>query len=562
VSARTDVSTDVLTYSEERVTDVLGRSDDEVVVRAYGEDPTVLDGLADELQPMVAGVEGVAKATVDRAPVEAAMEVEVDLDRAQEFALKPGDVRRQAASLLGGITVGNLFDDQKVFDVVVWGSPDIRNSESDVERLLIETAGGERVRLDEVANVRIVDSPTMIRHESVSAYLDVVAEVPGGDVAAVQEEIDQMVADVEAPREHHAEVLSAASAQQTDQWQLMAAGLAALFAILLVLQAAFGSWRLAAIGFLSLPLALVGGVVAVLLSGGTITLGSAAGFLAVLGIASRAVVLLIRHYQNLLRHESATFGPELVARGTSDCVVPTVVSALGIAVLVAPFAVLSGSTGFEIVGPMALVVLGGLVTTTLVTLVLVPAFYLRFGSVGPDGLPRDLFDDVAEEHRPGEHPDRQHDGATRQPAGAVQRRAAKAAWPIALLALLGTACGGAVADEYVVENDPGKAVKIPGTHHVQVVLQRSAADRLQIETMPVEQEGGRLVVPQRAVFVDTDGQWWVYRQVEPLAFEREKVAITRQAGGRAFFSAGPGAGTEVVTVGVPELYGVEEEVGH
>jgi len=554
VGSRDDVTTDVLTYSEERVADVLGGSDDQVIVRAYGEDPEVLDALAEQIQPVVADVDGVSEVTVDRAPVEAAMQVEVDLDKAEAVALKPGDVRRAAASLLGGITVGNLFDDQKVFDVVVWGAPSIRNSEGDVEQLLVDTPSGDQVRLGSVADVRIVDSPTMIRHEAVSPYLDVVAEVSGADVSDVQADLDDVVSGLEVPREHHAEVITA-DGVQTDQWQLIAAGLGALFAILLVLQAAFGSWRLAGFVLLTLPVSLVGGLVAVLLTGGTITIGAVAGLLAVLGIAARQVVVLIRHYQHLQRHWGAGASTEIVLQGTKDCLASTLTSALAIALVLTPFAVLGRATGFDIIGPMALVVIGGLVTTTLVTLFVVPALYPRLGCGGGADAHRDLFDDVAEQRGTE---------TTGQPAGAMHRRATRAMWPVGILALLGTACGGAVADEYVVENDPGHTEKIKGTHKVRVVLEQSAADRLQIDTSRIERAGKATgtVVPSAAVFVGTDGQWWVYTTDEPLEYMRHKIDIVRQTGSQAFLSSGPPPGTEVVTVGVAELFGVEAEVGH
>jgi Cu/Ag efflux pump CusA len=376
-----NVSTDVLTYSEERVTDVLGRSDDDLVVRIYGENPDVLSAKADEVRALIAGVDGVARANVDRALEEPTVEVEVDLARAQSAGVKPGDVRRAAASLLGGITVGNLFEQQKVFDVVVWGAPEIRQSESDIEQLLIDTPSGGHVRIGDVAEVRIVPNPTVIRHESIATYLDVTAAIAGRDVGAVASEIDGLLERVEFPLEHHAELLGGYEEQQADRARLVAVALAAAVAIFLLLQAAFASWRLAVLSFLTLPLALVGGVVAALMTGGTFTLGSIAGLIGVLGIAARGVVVLIRHFQRLERSEGVAFGPELVVRGTRDILAPTLMSTLATAVVLAPIVAVGSVPGFEIVHPMAVVVLGGLLTTTVLTLFVVPVLYLRYGFV-------------------------------------------------------------------------------------------------------------------------------------------------------------------------------------
>jgi len=398
VRGHREVSTDVLTYSDERVTDVLGRSDDDLVVRVYGENPDVLSAKADEVRALIAGVDGVARANVDRALEEPTVEVEVDLARAQAAGVKPGDVRRAATTLLGGITVGNLFEQQKVFDVVVWGAPEIRQSESDIEQLLIDTPSGGHVRLGAVADVRIVPNPTVIRHESVATYLDVTADVTGRDVGAVASQIDGLLEQVEFPLEHHAELLGGYEEQQADRARLIAVALAAAVAIFVLLQAAFASWRLAVLSFLALPLALVGGVVAALMAGGTFTLGSIAGLIGVLGIAARGVVLLIRHYQHLERSEGVAFGPELVVRGTRDILAPTLMSALAAAVVLAPIVVVGSVPGFEIVHPMAVVVLGGLLTTTVLTLFVVPVLYLRFGFVSdPDRWADELLSPITEQ---------------------------------------------------------------------------------------------------------------------------------------------------------------------
>ena len=201
------LSSDVLTYSEERVTDILGRSTEDIVVRVYGENEDVLKEKADEIQRLLAGVDGVAGANVERALDEPTVTVKVDLAKAQAAGVKPGDVRRAAATLLGGMTVGNLFEQQKVFDVVVWGTPEIRQSDQNIENLMVDAPNGRQIRIGDVADVQIVPNPTVIRHESVATYLDVTADVSGRDVAGVAGEVDELVNGVQFPLEHHAELL-------------------------------------------------------------------------------------------------------------------------------------------------------------------------------------------------------------------------------------------------------------------------------------------------------------------------------------------------------------------
>lgn len=550
-----DVSTDVLTYSAERVADILGRSDNDVVVRIYGEDEDVLSAKADEVQAMIAGVDGVARANVESAPEEPTVHVEVDLARAQAAGVKPGDVRRAAATLLGGITVGNLFEQQKVFDVVVWGAPEIRQNETDIEQLLVDTPDGGHVRVGDVATVRVESDPAVIRHESVATYLDVTADVAGHDVSAALGEIDGLLEQVEFPLEHHAELLGGFQERQTDRTSLIGVALAAVIAIFLLLQAALRSWRLAILSFCTLPLALAGGMVAALLAGGTLTVGSIAGLLGVLGIAARAVVLLIRRYHDLEQADDMAFGPELVVRGTREGLVPTLIAMLATAVVFAPIAFAGNAAGLEIVQPMAVVVLGGLVTTTVVNVFVVPVLYFRYGFL----LDRDSWTDdllaPASEQQPAA-PDETRTGVLRR------IRQAAPALPI-IPALLLPGCGGAVADAYTIEHEPASVATPAGSdHHPQVILVEEAAQRLAIQTTVVEPAPEGVAVPSSAVFVDPDGVWWVYTNPEPLVFERHEIGLEREEGGVAYLSSGPPAGTKVVTVGVPELYGVEEAVGH
>lgn len=544
--------TEVLTYSDEVVDAALGRSEDDLVVRVYGENESVLDRKADEIRALVADVRGVTTAAVDRVAAAPAVEVEVDLESAQELGVKPGDVRRAAAMLLGGITVGNLFDEQKVFDVVVWGEPGIRDSAANIERLLVDTPGGEQVPLGRVADVRVVPNPTEIRHESVASYLDVTAQVDGRTVADAATDVESALSGVTFPLDHHAEVLGGYAEQQADLWRVLGAGLAAALAIFLLLQAAFGSWRLAALAFVSLPVAVTGSAVAVLLTGGTLTIGSVAGTIGVLGLAARYLVTTLRGYQRA-RIEQPVVDDRLVLTVTRETLVPTVLSMLGAALLLAPFAVLPGVTGFEIVHPMAVAFLGGLVTTVVVVLFIVPAVYLRYGGRAPeDTSTADLYDRVP-----------QHKGESKEPAVLQRIRRLVAVSPLVATALLVSSCAGAVvAESYVIDHEPAKVKHVDGQQHDAVVLERRAAERLRVRTTEVIRIDGQLVVPSTAVFVDTAGSWWVFTNPKRLTYVRHEVDLERQHDGRAYLSGGPSVGARVVTQGVAQIAGVEDGVGH
>jgi CzcA family heavy metal efflux pump len=384
------VSGDALTYSEERVTEVLQETDEDIVVRIYGQNTKVLHDKAEEVRGLLADIDGIEEPKVDVPPEEPTVEVEVDLARALSFGIKPGDVRRAAATMLSGITVGNLFDEQKVFDVVVWGAPAIRQSESDIRELLIEAPNGGHVRLGEVADVRVVPNPTVIRHESVSRYIDVSAGVAGRTTGAAAGDVKDALEQVAFPLEHHAELLGRYTERQAARMRVLAASLVASIGIFLLLQAAFNSWRLAILVFATLPMAVLGGVLAVLVAGGTFTLGSIAGLLAVMGFAARGCVVLVSHYQHLERHEGQPFGVDLVVRGTRDRLTPIVTTTLATGLVLLPFVFAGDAVGLEIVRPMAVVLLGGLLTSTLLNVVVVPALYFRYGFVArPDTLEED-----------------------------------------------------------------------------------------------------------------------------------------------------------------------------
>jgi len=388
-----DVRAVVATYSDQRVSAVLDRTDDELVVRVYGENPLIRQDAAEQIQAAMREVDGVDEPRIAVAVVEPTIEIEVDLQRAQAFGVKPGDVRRQAATLVSGLVVGNLFEDQKVFDVVVWGTPGIRETVDDVRALAIATPSGDDVALADLADVRVVPNRTVIRREAVSTYLDVTATVTGRSLGAAAADIETRLAEIDLPLDHHAEVLSDFQEASDTRFRVYTAAVAALILIYLLLQSAFGSWRLATLALLALPMGISGSLIVIALTGGTATLGSVAGTIAIFGLAARGVVLTIRTYQDRLRLGD-TFGQDFVIGRTAHLIVPMTISAIAIAVVFLPLLISGSRPGLEIAGSMAVTVLGGLVTTVLLTVVVMPAVYLRWGYVeGALSSDDELFDD-------------------------------------------------------------------------------------------------------------------------------------------------------------------------
>jgi CzcA family heavy metal efflux pump len=368
----------VESYLTDRIRTVLAGASEPVVIRLYGKRRDVLQAMAEDVRRAIADIDGIVDLRVEGQVEQPHVEVEVDLAKAEPYGLKPGDVRRAAATMFAGIGVGFLFEEQKVYDVVVWGTPEKRRSVSDIQELLIDAPNGGHVRLGDVADVRIAPTPTAIYHEAVSSRVDVVANVRGRDLGAVMEAVETRLDQIEFPMEYYPVVLGEYAEREAAQERLLGVFIAVAVGILLLLQAAFGSWRLAGVFFLSLPVALSGGVLGVWADGGMLSLGSLVGFLAVLALAVRQGIMLVKHYHRLER-DGASFGSDLVKRGTRERFGPVLMTALTMAAALVPMVVLGNIAGLEIVRPIAMVILGGLVTSTVLSLYVLPAIYIRFG---------------------------------------------------------------------------------------------------------------------------------------------------------------------------------------
>jgi Cu/Ag efflux pump CusA len=370
---------DVQTYLRERIKEVLTGTSESIVVRISGPELDTLREKADEISERIGRIPGVIDAHPDFAEDLPHIEVEVDLDAARRYGLKPGDVRRQSSALLASEEVSDLFFGGKAYDVHVWSIPSARDSFTDVERLPIDTPGGGQVRLSEIADVRIAPTPNHIERELGSRRIDVGANVEGRDLGSVVHDIEEALEQVSFPAEYHAEVLGESTELNAAQDRLLLFGLIAAVVIFLLLHAAYRSFRLAVLTFLLLPTALVGGVLAVRLGDGVLSLGALVGFLTVFGIAARNGILMISHFQHLEREEGEPFGPALVLRGARERLAPILMTASATGLALVPLAIAGAIPGHEIEHPMALVILGGLVTATLLNLFVLPSLYLRFG---------------------------------------------------------------------------------------------------------------------------------------------------------------------------------------
>src|SRR6185369_14351939 len=370
----------VETYLNERIDEVLAGTTDAFVVRIYGQDLRGLRALADSVQHSLKDIDGITGLHIQLQSEVPQIQVEVDLEAAKKYGIKPGDVRRASATMFAGEEVGDLFRHGKAYDVFVWSTPEARNSVNSVSELLLDTPAGGHVRLGDVAKVKIAPAQSVIYRENDSRRIDVSADVEGRDLGSVMRDVDKQLKLVRFPMGYHSVVLGEYAERKAASSRLLLFGIGAAIGVLLILMGSFGNARLGVLGFLTLPTALVGGVLAAASNGDVISLGSLVGFLTVFGIAARNMIMLISHYQHLAKHEGMVFGPELVLRGAMERLSPILMTALATALALVPLVIKGDVPGHEVEYPMAVVILGGLVGSTLFNLFVVPSLSLRFGA--------------------------------------------------------------------------------------------------------------------------------------------------------------------------------------
>ena len=387
VNAYPGLYRDVLTYLRERIKEVLTGTSAAIVVRLYGPDLDVLRAKAKEVEAAMAQVPGAVNLKIEPQVLVPQVEVRLRSEAAERYKLTPGHVRRASTTLLKGTKVGEVYEGQKKFAVVVWGVPAVRADLAAVRALPIDTPSGTQVRLGDVADVAVVPTPNEIKRENASRRLDITCNVQGRDLGSVAREIEAKVKELPFDREYHPEFLGEYAARQESTTKLYALAGLALVGIVLLLYVDFEAWRPTLLVALTIPFALVGGVIAVLVSGGVLSLGSLVGFVTVLGIAARNGIMLVSHFRHLEVEEGEPFGVGLVLRGAEERLAPILMTALTTGLALVPLVLAGNKPGHEIEYPLAVVILGGLVTSTLLNLFLLPPLYLLLGGAGRRSLP-------------------------------------------------------------------------------------------------------------------------------------------------------------------------------
>ena len=556
----------VRTYADDRLAAVSASTGDDLVVRVTGEDYATLQATAEDVREALKTVEGVISPEVEPLVTQPTVSVQVDLAAAQRFGLRPGDVRREASALVSGLTVGSLYEQQAIFDVVVWGGPQTRTSVELMKDMLVHTPSGQPVRLGDVATIGISPTPTVISHDGVRRTLDVTAEVRGRDAADVTADATERLRQLTFEDEYLVEVLGDSVARADAARNVTLAGIAAAVLAFLLLQAGTNSWRAAAVLFVSAPLAAGGALLAGYLVGGAWSIPVLGAVVAVVVLVLRQSLVLVRRAQVLHGRRGETEPVEALRSAAREQAPPVLITALATATLFVPAAVMGGGPGLELLQPFAVALLCGLVTSTLVVLFLVPFLLAVTGGLRPTPvIGPDTPDGESEESTPAnfaiQTQPHDNEALTVGKGSAAMHRARSygiaSLFMAAALGLAGcqTSASGSEAEDAIAAAASVEVDAAGGP--AKLTLTPEALERLRLETTPVQGSAGALVVPYAAVIYDADGATWTFVELEPGVFQRQAITMASVDGDTVVLSAGPPPGTAVVTVAAAELVGVE-----
>lgn len=366
----------IQTYLQDRINRASNDLSSDLAVRIYGTDFKLLQQKAEEIKQHIANVEGATDIYIQQSLQQPEISVEADLEKAQVHGLKPGDVRRAAATYIAGLQAGSLFQEQKIFPVVVWGAQDTRNSLDSIRNLLIDTPQKNWIKLGDVASVDIKPTLNMIQHEKVSRYIDINLNVKNRSHAAVVNDINERLRQVSFPLEFHTDVLGSYAESYQDQFKLTLIILSIALIVYLILQSIVESFLLAAIILIAIPAALSGGIVMAYFLN-RVSLAALFGLIALLSLTISLIVTLLTRY-NELKKSSSDKLPSIIAFSLNELFSSVIVTTLVILIFFIPFIFAYGLPGLEIIRPMVMIIFGGLITVLLTFLFIIPTLLIHF----------------------------------------------------------------------------------------------------------------------------------------------------------------------------------------
>ncbi len=371
---------EIESYLSERIMEVMSGTTSSIAVKLFGPDLDRLKEKGKQIETAMRGVRGIVDLTLEQQTGIPKVVVKYNHDQLARYGLRSDKLSRLIEAAFRGQVVSQVIEGQRSYNLVVRYAPEATENLSRIRSTLVDTTTGAHVELGSLADISVVEGPATIEHEAAQRFITVRANAQDRDLASVVQDVERAVGSrVGLPPGYYVVFGGQYAAQQAASRQLALLGGVALIGIILLLYFAFRSSRLVALVLVNLPLALIGGIVAILVSGGTHSVASLIGLIALFGITMRNSIMLISHYQHLMREESLPFGHDLAVRGAMERLSPILMTALAAGLGLLPIAVSVGEPGRELQQPMAVVILGGLISSTILNLLVIPTLFLRFG---------------------------------------------------------------------------------------------------------------------------------------------------------------------------------------
>jgi Cu/Ag efflux pump CusA len=365
-----------------RIDHMLSGSRSNIAVKIFGPDLGELRRLTAQAKALVQTVAGAVDVSDEQQSDIPFLNVHFKRDALARHGLSVRQVAEAIEAAFSGIAVGRIQQGQASYDLAVRFDPSVKANLDAIRATLITTATGARVPLAALGEIRNDRAPYYISRENVQRKMVVMANVAGRDLASVVDDIRRKAAsEVKLPTGYHIEYGGQFESAEAAGQALLVLGAVVTTGIFLLLFVAFGTARDALIVMLNLPLAMIGGIVGVFVSGGILSVASIIGFITLFGIATRNGVMMITHVHHLAEHEGVGDALMAVKRGAEERLVPILMTALAAGLALVPLALAAGEPGSEIQAPMAIVILFGLASSTMLNMIVVPALYLRFGAL-------------------------------------------------------------------------------------------------------------------------------------------------------------------------------------
>lgn len=352
----------------------------QVAIKIYGNDLAELRSNAERLSTIITDVPGVVDVQVEAQVLVPQLKIKVDRQALKQYGLQAGKVADDLEIFYNGRVVSQIIEGQKSFDVLVRSTDAERNDIQNVGNTQIELPNGSLIPLSQIATIEIENGVNSIVHENTQRRIVVSSNVQGRDLGSAVEEMQQRVAkDLKLPQGYYLEYGGQFESQQSASKLILILSLFSFAGIYLVLFSHFKSNRIVLQIMLNIPLALIGSVIAVMLTGGTFSIATMVGFITLTGIASRNGIMMISHYIHLVEHEGETFSDSMIIKGSLERMVPVLMTALVAALALIPLTMDASAPGKEILYPVATVILGGLISSTLLDMIVTPVVFKRFG---------------------------------------------------------------------------------------------------------------------------------------------------------------------------------------